>query len=53
MGVDELFETFIGDAGVDLGGVETAVAEHGLDAAQVGTVFDKVAGEGVAQVVWA
>ena len=39
------------DVGVDLGGEDEFVAEHFLDDAEVGAVFDEVGGEGVAEGV--
>ena len=39
------------DVGVDLGGEDGFVAEHFLDDAEVGAVFDEVGGEGVAEGV--
>src|SRR5215213_2922758 len=44
-------DAFAGDVRVDLCGGEVAVAEHGLDAARVGAVFEQVRGEAVAQDV--
>ena len=44
-------ESFAVDVGVDLGGGEAGVAEHVLDDAEVGAVFEKVGGEGVAHDV--
>lgn len=40
-------EVGVGDVGVDLGGGDVGVAEHGLDAAEVGAVHEEVGGEGV------
>ena len=40
-------EVRVGDVGVDLGGADVSVAEHGLDAAKVGAVHEEVGGEGV------
>ena len=37
------------DMGVDFGGEDALVAEHFLDGAQVGAVFDEVGGKGVAE----
>ena len=37
------------DLGIDLGGVEVGVTEHGLDEADVGTVLQHVGGHGVAE----
>jgi len=42
----------VGDVGVDLGRADVGVAEHGLDAAEVGAVHEEVGGERVAQSVW-
>ena len=40
-------EVGVGDVGVDLGGGDVGVAEHGLDATEVGAVHEKVGGERV------
>ena len=45
-------EVGVGDVGVDLGGGDVGVAEHGLDGAEVGAVHEKVGGEGVSEGVW-
>ncbi len=37
------------DMGVDLGGGDIGVAEHGLHASQIGAALDQMGGEGVAQ----
>ena len=37
----------VGDVGVDLGGGDVGMAEHGLDGAEVGAVHEEVGGEGV------
>ncbi len=37
----------VGDVSVDLGGGDVGVAEHGLDAAEVGAVHEEVGGERV------
>lgn len=47
----DVFEVWVGDVGVNLGGCDVAVAEHGLDAAEVGAVHEEACGEGVAQGV--
>ena len=44
-------EVWVGDVGVDLGGGDVAVAEQGLDGAQVGAIHQEVGGKGVAQGV--
>jgi hypothetical protein len=49
-GVDVL-EGADADVGVDLGGVEPGVAEHGLDVADVGAAFEHVGGTAVAEEV--
>ena len=41
-------EEFAVDVGVDFGGGD-GVAEHFLDGAEVGTAFDEMGGEGVAE----
>lgn len=48
----DLPETFPRDVGVDFGGADAGVAEHGLDGAEVGAVRDEMCGEGMAQDVW-
>jgi len=45
------FEAFLIDVGVDLSGGDIGVAEEFLDDSEVGAVFEKVGGEGVAQEV--
>ena len=40
-------EVGVGDVGVDLGGGNVGVSEHGLNAAEVGTVHEEVGGERV------
>lgn len=45
------FEVGVGDVGVDLGGADVGVAEHGLDGADVGAVHEEVGGEAVAKRV--
>ena len=47
-----LAPALVGDVGVDLGGREVGVAEHLLDAAQVGAALEQVGGEGVAEQMW-
>lgn len=47
----DLFEVLVGDVGVDLGGGDVGVAEHGLDGADVGAVHEEVGGEAVAEGV--
>jgi hypothetical protein len=49
-GVDVL-EGADADVGVDLGGVEPGVAEHGLNVADVGSAFEHVGGAAVAEEV--
>ena len=44
-------EPFGGDMRVNLRGGDVGVAEHRLDAAQIGSMFDQMRGEGVAQDV--
>src|SRR5438105_1267608 len=44
-------ESLARDVRVNLRGREVAVAEHGLDAARVGSVFEQVRGEAVAKDV--
>ena len=51
--LDDAVLPFAGvDVGVDLGGEYAFVAEHLLYGAEVGSVFDQVGGEGVAECVW-
>jgi len=38
--VVDFSEVLIGDVGVDLGGADVGVAEHGLDGAEVGAVHE-------------
>ena len=42
-------EFFYRDLGIDLGAVDVTVAQHGLDKADVGPVFQHVGGHRVAQ----
>lgn len=44
-------EVGVGDVGIDLGGGDVGVAEHGLDGADVGAVHEEVGGEAVAESV--
>ena len=48
----DVFEAFLVDVGVDLGGSDVGVAEEFLDDAQVGAVLQEVGGERVAEEVW-
>lgn len=43
------FEVLVGNMGVDLGGGDVGVAEHGLYGADVSTVHEEVGGEAMAQ----
>ena len=45
------FEMLVGDVGVNLGGRDVGVAEHGLDRAEIGAVHEEVGGEAVAESV--
>lgn len=47
----DFFEVGVGDVGVDLGGADVGVAEHGLDGAEVGAVHEEVGGEAVTEGV--
>ena len=47
-----LAEMGVGDVGVNLGGTNIGVAEHGLNRAKVSAVHKEVGGERVAQGVW-
>ena len=49
--VNDVFQTNVGDVGVDLGGVDVGVSEHELYGTQIDAVVDEVGGEGVAQAV--
>jgi hypothetical protein len=44
----DVAELLVGDVGVDLCGSDGGVAEHGLDAANVGAVEEEVGGVAVA-----
>lgn len=46
-----LAEVGVGDVGIDLGGGDVGVAEHGLDGAKVGAVHEEIGGEAVAEGV--
>ena len=46
-----LTEVRVRDVGVDLGGADVGVAEHGLDTAEVGAIHEEVGGERVAKGV--
>ena len=48
---DQLLQAVAHDMGIDLRGGDVGVAEHFLDAAQIGAVLQQMAGEGVAQHV--
>lgn len=47
----DFFQVEVGDVGVDLGGGDVGVAEHGLDGADVGAVHEEVGSETVAEGV--
>jgi len=47
----DFVETLLVDVGVDLGGGDVGVSEEFLDDAEVGTAFEEVGGEGVAEEV--
>ena len=49
--VIDVLQLLLNDMGVDLGGGDIRVAQHLLDGAQVGAVFQQVDGEAVAQGV--
>ncbi len=51
-GLEGVLQVLLADVGVAVGGGDAGVAEHFLDDAQVGAVFEKVGGEGVAERVW-
>ncbi len=44
----DFFEVLVRDVGVDLGGGNVGVAEHGLDGAEIGAIHEQVGGEAVA-----
>ena len=44
-------KVLVGDVGVDLGGGNVGVAEHGLNGAEIGAVHEEVGGEGVTEGV--
>ena len=46
--VNDVFQTDVGDVGVDLRGVDVGVSEHELYGTQIDAVIDKVGSEGVA-----
>ena len=48
---DQLAEPILGDMGIDLGGGDVGMAQHLLDAAEIGAVVDQVGGEGVPEHV--
>ena len=48
---NEIAQAFVEDMGVDLGGGDIGMAKQCLDCAQIGTVGQKMGGEGVAQGV--
>ena len=45
------FEVLVGNVGVNLGGGDVGVAEHGLHGADVGAVHEEVGGEAVTEGV--
>ena len=45
----DVFESFVSDMGVNLGGCQIRMPEHQLDTAQIGTVCQKMGRKGVAQ----
>ncbi len=47
----DFFEVLVGDMGVDLGGGDVGVAEHGLDGAEVSAVHKEIGGEAMAESV--
>ena len=49
--VEHLAKALARDMGVDLGGGDIGVAEHGLKRSQVGSVFQQMSGEGMPQNV--
>ena len=44
----DFFEVLVGNVGVNLGGGDVGVAEHGLHGADVGAVHEEVGGEAMA-----
>ncbi len=47
----DFFEVGVGDVGVDLGGGDVGVAEHGLDGAEIGAIHKEVGGKTMAESV--
>ena len=47
----DFFEVGVGDVGVDLGGTDVGMAEHGLDGAKVGAIHKQISSETVAKRV--
>ena len=43
------FQVFVGDVGIDLSGGDGSVTQHGLHAADIRSVYQKIGGEAVAQ----
>ena len=48
---DDIFQPFVGDMGVDLGGADIGMAEQALNDAQIRAVIDQMGGKGMAQAV--
>ena len=46
-GLVDFFEPFVGDMGIDLGGGDRGVTEHGLDGADIGAIHEEVSSKGV------
>ncbi len=50
-GLVYLFEMFVGDMRIDLGRDNGSMSEHGLNAADIGTVHEQIGRKAVAQSV--
>lgn len=50
-GLMDFFQMFVGYVGIDLGRGDRSVAEHGLDAADVGAIDEEIGREAVAESV--
>ena len=38
----DFFETLVGDVGIDLGGGDRSVTEHGLDRTDIGSISEEI-----------
>ena len=41
-GLMDFFETLVGDVGIDLGGGDRSVTEHGLDRTDIGSISEEI-----------